>query len=88
MTVEDVSGNFKDVIGKPLVQAEEVSSRDGNLCEYCHPLTKDLKLPEYHDDSWTWTFYKLATAKGFVTIRWFGTSNGYYSEHVSFRELK
>lgn len=33
------------------------------------------------DESYTWTWYK------FATIRWYGESNGYYSEEVDFEEV-
>lgn len=77
VTVEDVIGELDDLIGSPILQAEESTSGD-DPAEYKR---------EYAPESCTWTFYKLATLKGYVTIRWVGESNGYYSESVDFVKL-
>lgn len=71
--LEEVAGDFADLIGLPLIQAEESSN-------------ENYKTPEY-PDSWTWTFYRLATANGQVVLRWLGESNGYYSESVDFEQI-
>ena len=65
--VEDINGDLDDLVGYPLLQANEVTS-DATGHDGC--------------ESGTWTLYKFATIKGYVTIRWFGASNGYYSEGV------
>jgi hypothetical protein len=74
--VESVVGDVEDLIGEPILVAEEVTSHDN---------PEDADVSEYQE-SFTWTFYKLATRKGYVDIRWYGESNGYYSEQVSFEK--
>jgi len=76
-SVEDICGDPKDLLNSPIVKAEE-STSDEN--------PEGVKIPEYQD-SFTWTFYHLSTVKGTVTLRWYGSSNGYYSESVTFERL-
>ena len=72
--IEDVCGDVDDLIGSEILLAEAVESDEW---------PEGVQKSEY-TDSFTWTFYKLATRKGFVDIRWLGESNGYYSESVDF----
>lgn len=90
VSVEDIDGYLEDILHSPVLKAEEVQSTDGNP----HAIVKTEKLIAPHKyrceeeaDSFTWTFYKIDTAKGGVCIRWFGESNGYYSEEVDFMSV-
>ena len=76
VSLAEVIGDIDDLIGSPILEAECVESERN-----AEP------RPEEVDDSWTWTFYKLGTIKGSVTLRWVGTSNGYYSEAVDFAKV-
>lgn len=68
--IEDICGDITDLVEQPILYAEEVSNFDmGN--------------PQGHE-SYTWTFYKIGGLLGGITIRWYGSSNGYYSEKVNF----
>jgi hypothetical protein len=77
VSIEDIVGDLDDLIGSPILMAEEVTNAD-------EPEGVDIKYRGYSE---TWTFYKLATIKGYVTIRWYGSSNGWYSESVDFCKL-
>jgi len=77
--VEDICGDLEDLIGEPLIEAEEAQSEDQ---------TPDGLTEPFREDTFKWTFYKLGTKKGGVTIRWFGSSNGYYSEDVDIIKVK
>ncbi len=78
VTIESITGDLDDLVGSPILVAEESTSRKW---------PDDVPQEEDTPDSFTWTFYKLATVRGWVDIRWYGESNGYYSESVSIEEL-
>lgn len=73
--IDDVVGDLNDLVGSPILQAEEISSEGFEA--------KDKEF----DESFTWTFYKFATIKGSVTVKWYGSSNGNYSESVDFKRI-
>jgi hypothetical protein len=70
--IEDIEGDLQKLIGNPILQAEKSTNSTDTFGKIENPY------------SFTWTFYKLATIKEYVTIRWLGESNGYYSESVDF----
>lgn len=68
--IEDICGDLSALENSPITMAEEI----------CHENIDDGCC-----ESLTYTFYKFATLKGYVTVRWCGSSNGYYSERVDFK---
>lgn len=73
VVIDDINGNLQDLIGTPILIANESTNSD------------ELNYTEF--DSLTWTFYTLGTVKGYVHIRWYGESTGNYSEAVDFCKL-
>ncbi len=106
-SVEEIHGELQDLVGTPILMAEEVSSEapSAEVIDLRKALYKAAKAewkgaPKdfywygpssengWRDESETWTFYKLATINGSVTIRWYGSSNGYYSESPTFEKFQ
>ena len=73
VALDEIVGDLDDLVGTPILQAEEVSRASDD--------------PKDEEDEWgdvtEWTFYLLRTIRGSVTLRWCGTSNGYYSMAVN-----
>lgn len=72
--VEEVAGDWDDLIGTPLLVAEKRTRE-----EPLDPRPEDF----IHDDLELWTFYTFRSVKGTVDVRFYGSSNGYYSVGVS-----
>lgn len=78
--VEDICGDLGNLIGLPILTASEVTNKE-------KPEADREDRDGFYDVTCTWTFYTLATNRGSVTIRWYGSSNGAYSERVSFANI-
>ena len=88
VVIEDICGDLGDLVGHPILMAEEVSSvkPPENVTKQRDIEKAEAKANDVYYwgiDSETWTFYKFGTIKGSVTVRFHGSSNGYYSESVS-----
>lgn len=75
--INDIVGDIKGLVGSPLIVARE---------DITNEWPQDVPKPEYCDESFTCTAYTFETASAKVRIRWFGMSNGCYSESVQIGE--
>lgn len=71
--IDHIDGDLDRLVGGMVMHASE-STDSGPCGEY--------------GESVTWTFYRIRTDKEFVHITWRGSSNGYYSERVTFIRFK
>lgn len=74
VTLEDFDNDAETLIGSTMLKVEECISNEND--EEFNPLAD-------YDYSYTWTFYTIFTSKGIMKLRWYGTSNGWYSEDVT-----
>lgn len=80
--VEEIIGDLEDLKDLMVLRAEEVVSGGGKEPGWPEPAVTGM------NESETWTFYRIYTLAGCVVFRWLGTSNGYYSESVTFEQIK
>lgn len=71
--IEDIVGGLEDMAGERVIFAYESSS--------------EVEDTEYGDVQ-QWTFYNIATQRNSATIRWNGSSNGFYSIAVDFCQIE
>lgn len=82
--LEDVLDDLLDIIqsDEEILYAEKSSSEDDNYNDQA------LEFPGDSENTVTYTFYKLRTKSYSCTLRFYGTSNGCYSEDVDFEVCK
>ena len=86
ITFHTYNGTFKMFHEQDCCEDVYIESIVGDLNDLINnPITMAEEIIDEldaEDGHITYTFYKLATIKGYVDIRWNGESNGYYSESV------
>lgn len=67
--IESIAGDLQNLVGKAIFSCSEETNNDDSAGEYGIGM---------------WTFYKITAFGEYIDIRWYGSSNGYYSVGVSF----
>ena len=70
--LEDFDTTPEDLVNTNIISIEERISRSG----------EGIKPLDNWDHSYTWSFYVIKTSSSTMVLRWYGTSNGWYSETV------
>lgn len=70
--LDDVDNDINLLLNSPILIAEETTNYTPSTISH---------------DSFTWSFYRLGTINGVCVFRWYGTSNGCYSEEVDLYEI-
>ena len=74
VSLEDICGDFEDLIGQKVLNAYSSSNEDD-------PRNEDLTIW----DSFIWTYYVIQTMAGDVSLRFLGVTNGCYSVEVDLK---
>lgn len=69
VSIESIDGDIQRLVGSPVTLAYESYRSSKSELRY---------------ESCTWSFYTIGTVIDTVSIRFFGSSNGYYSETAEF----
>jgi len=81
--IEDIDGDPAELAGATVLAFEAPTGEVFNAIAALYGVEDTYQ----GEESYTWTLYRLDTDKGGLVIRFIGTSNGYYSEEVSFDNI-
>lgn len=78
--LEDIEGELSDLANSKIIIAEMVKKTEN--------YNSDLKRASPYYDYSQWVFYKFATLKGYVTIKWRCEASANYSSEVIIEKIK